>query len=170
MKKGKLQSNRPDVGLANRIIAIFKDDPEVKSEFNIARGGKCSKLILNVNNSKKASAIRKLLLPVYNQETFDISLPLEVEVKDASEMCGDVIIDAFSGNPHFKEYIEIPDPFTGEEFHVCIFKNEVIQFENDNAASLHGFEFRLMQDLCKEVADIPKLIYTTDDGIEDESN
>lgn len=99
-----------------------------------------------MNNSKKASAIRKLLLPIYNQETFNISLPLEVEVNDTSEMCDvrDVIIDAFSGNPHFKEYIKKYDPFTGEDIHICIFKNEVIQFKNDMLVYID-----LNLDLCK---------------------
>lgn len=152
--------NRPDVSLGNRIKAVFDDDPQISVEYVNATSGKCAKIILSVTNSEKASALRKLL-----PEKYDISSPLEVEVKDTSEMSGDVVRAAFEGNPHFKDYVEITNQLTLEIYHVCIFKEEVIKFINNNAVSLNGYEFRLMQDLAGEVMDVPKLMYTTDDGL-----
>lgn len=160
MKKENAKLNRPDVSLANRIKAIFVDDPQINIEFKIATEDTISKLIISVSNSQKASAIRKIL-----PERYNISLPLKVEVKDTSDMDGNIIRAAFEGNPHFKDYVEITDPLTLETYHICIFKEEVIKFQNDNASSLHGYEFRLMEDLTKEILDVPKLLITTDDGI-----
>ena len=126
------------------------------------RNIKYGKIILHVNNQNKACAIRKLLRYRYDE----IGTPLDVEVKDTTGICDATIIDAFSGNPHFSEFINIPNPVNPEDvIHVCIFQKEVIQFHNDNAGSLHGFEFRLMQDLAGEIIDVPALIFTTEDDV-----
>lgn len=152
--------NRPDFCLANRLKAIFNDDPEVDVEYIASSEVVPSKVILKVNNRIKASAIRRIL-----PERYNTGLPLEVEVNDTSNMSGDVIVDAFKGNPHFKDYIELVNQITLQEFHVCIFKEEVIKFPNDNGGSLNGYEFRLMEDLARELIDIPTLSFTTDDGL-----
>lgn len=155
-----LKLNRPDVSMANRIKAVFEDDPQISIEYVNATEDQYAKIILKISNSTKAVAIGKIL-----PEKYDISLPLLVEVVDTSKMDGDVVRAAFSGNPHFKNYVEITNELTKETYHICVFKEEVIKFLNDNAASLNGYEFRLMQDLCEEIAPVPKLIYTTDDGL-----
>lgn len=155
-----MKYNRPDFCLANRLKAIFGDDPEVEVEYIAASEVVPSRVILKVNNRVKASAIRRIL-----PERYDSGLPLEVEVKDCSDMNGNVIVDAFTGNPHFKDYIELINQITLQEFHVCIFKEEVIKFPNDNGGSLNGYEFRLMEDLARELIDIPTLSFTTDDGL-----
>lgn len=160
-----VEANRPDFSLANRIRIIFDQDPQVSADFVNATNDSPAKIILSVSNSNKAAAIRKMLPEKYN-----ISLPLLVEVKDTSEINGNTVKNAFNGNPHFKDFIEILDPLTGTSYPVCIFKEEVIKFKNDNGGSLHGFEFRLMEDLCKEVFEVPKLIFTTDDGLPYEIN
>lgn len=156
----KVELNRPDVSLANRIKAMFEADSEVAMDYIDADDENCAKLILNVTNAEKAAALRKLFPRRYN-----ISLPLEIEINDSIPMSGDVIKAAFKGNPHFKDYCEFTNALTLETYHLCIFKEEVIKFLNDNAGSLHGYEFRLMEDLAKEVFDIPKLLFTTDDGL-----
>ena len=158
----ELKANRPDVTLANRIKAIFEDDPDIKMEYINATEGVHGKVILHVNNQRKAAAIRKLLKPCYDE----ITQPLDVEVKDETGIYDDTVIDAFTGNPHFSEFINIPSGLDPTQFfHVCIFNKEVIQFRNDNGSSLHGYEFRLMEDLAEEVIDAPLLLFTTEDGI-----
>lgn len=62
--------------------------------------------------------------------------------------------------------MNIPNPLDPSTvYHVCVFNKEVIQFKNDNGSSLHGYEFRLMEDLAKEVLDAPLLLFTTEDGV-----
>ena len=152
---------RPDVSLGNRIRSMFQDDPDTVSiTYNQASEDQVAKIIIKVKDMIKAAAIRKIL-----PKRYDISLPLDVEVIDASEMDGLTIEKAFEGNPHFKQYLEIKNPLMSDPFHVCIFNEEVIKFKNDNGGSLHGYEFRLMEDLAREVAPITGLFYTTDDGI-----
>lgn len=152
---------RPDISLANRIKIMFASDTEVSADFEESKAGEPSKLILSVRNEAKAAALRKLLPESYTE----ISPILEIEVKDTSSISGDTVVAAFQGNPHFRDYIEIEDPLSHQTFHVCIFKDEVIKFPNDNGGSLHGYEFRLMQDLAVETMSHPQLIYTTDDGL-----
>ena len=158
-----LEANRPDVSLANRIKAIFEDDPQIKMEYRNATHETLGKVTIHVyGNERKATAIKKLLKPLYDE----IAQPLEVEVVDESGIYEDTVVDAFTGNPHFSEFINIQHPLDPTTvFHVCIFKKEVIQFKNDNGSSLHGYEFRLMEDLCKQIIDDPLLIFTTEDDI-----
>lgn len=160
----ELELNRPDVSFANRIRAMFIDDPEIEMQYYDATDITNGKLTINVNNITKAAALRHVIMPEYEFG----NIILEVEINDTSTYIDANIIEAvFTGNPHFKEYKEIIDP-TGElDFHVCIFNKEVIQFKNDNGGSLHGYEFRLMEDLAREVMPVAQLFYTTDDGIED---
>lgn len=159
----EVSSNRPDVTIANRIKAMFDANPQIKMQYIDATHETLGRVIVHVyNNERKATAIRKLLKPLYDE----ITTPLEVEVVDESGVYKDTIIDAFEGNPHFSEYMDIPTPLDPEQFfHVCVFNKEVIQFKNDNGGSLHGYEFRLMENLAREVMGQPMLYYTTEDGV-----
>ena len=160
--ENELKLNRPDINMANEIKAIFEDDPNVSAEVNTIEDG--SILTFKVNEYKKAAGIRKML-----EEKYEIgNLTLEVKVVDISSMNEDIIHDVFDSNPHFNRFTVIPDPLDPNvEYRLCIFNKEVIQFPNDNAGSLHGYESRLMEDLANEVLDCPTLMYTTDDGIDD---
>ena len=160
-KSSKVGTLRPDISRANRIKSMFEGDSEVSFQFVSKKGKECSKLIMSVDNAQKAAALRKLLPEKYE----DISIPLEVVIKDVSTISSEDVKAAFKGNPHFKDYIEIVDPLSGQKFHVCIFKEEVIKFLNDNGGSLHGYEFRLMEDLAREAMNTFQLIFTTDDGL-----
>lgn len=157
----EVTKNRPDVDLANKIKAMFEGDPYIEMEYIDATEKDEAILKFKVSNSKKAAAIKKILPSRYG-EGFT-SLPLNIVVEDVTNINAETIVDAFKGNPHFKDYIEITDPLTGETYHICIFKKEVLQFKNDNAGSLHGYEFALMEQLAKDWLNVPKLIYTTDD-------
>ena len=159
----EISSNRPDVTLANRIKAIFEDDPQIELEYHNATKASNGKVTLHVCNQRKAAAIKKLLKTCYD----NIATPLDVEVIDESGTCDETVIDAFTGNPHFSEFINIrSDLDPSQIFHVCIFNKEVIQFKNDNGGSLHGYEFRVMEDLAREVInDKPLLFFTTEDGV-----
>ena len=161
-------ANRPDFMLANRLKTVFVDDPDVECEYVIGKHGENSKIIINVRNSRKASAIRKIVPKRYDEEK--TAYPLDVEVNDTSGIDKETTFDAFTGNPHFKDFIDVINPLMQEPFHVCIFNREVIQFKNDNGGSLHGFEFRLMEDLARETLDIPMIFFTTDDGLPYERN
>ena len=154
---------RGDVSTAHRIIAIFGDDPEI--ETNLEYGDEISTLTITVNNSKKAAAISKLLPKKY--EFANIQLIVKVEDSSDTEVTPDVIKDALEGNPHFKELKEVVIPIIEAKAYVCIFNKEVIQFLNDNASSLHGFEFRIAEDIAREVFKGSQIFYTTDDGTED---
>lgn len=161
--------NRPDVDMANKIGAIFKDDPDITISYidAIEKRGKeptPGRLVMKIDNMSKAAAIRHLL-----PEQYDLgSMKLNIDITDTSkDINANIIKAAFNGNPHFKEYRDIVNPFTQYTYHVCIFEKEVIQFENDNGGSLHGFESRIMEDLCREVLNVPLILYTTDDGIID---
>ena len=159
----EIGANRPDVMYANRIKAIFDDDPQVDVVFQMPEGEEHGKCIVTVNNETKAAAIRKLLKPCYES-----ALPLDVEVVDGTDITKVTIENAFMGNPHFQEYRDIPTINPSQFFHVCIFNEEVIKFPNDNGGSLHGYEFRIMEDLAREITvnnELQPILYTTDDGI-----
>ena len=159
----KVNYNRPDVNYANRLKAIFIDDSEIVIDIDAEKESNCY-MTFTVTNPVKAAALRKIIKPEY-----DIgNLKLFVDIKDAeSEVDGTTIINAFTGNPHCNEYRTVVNPITGQEYHLCIFNKEVIQFPNDNGGSLHGYETRVMEDLAREVLEVPTLLYSTDDGIVD---
>ena len=161
-----LKLNRPDFSLANRIRIMFEADPDITADYIDATKEHCAVMIMHVSNSKKAAALRKMIPRKYDE----ICFPLEVVIEDTSDIDSETIEDAFEGNPHFKDYLDIYNPLTQTTFHVCIFKKEVIAFRNDNGGSLHGFEFRLMEDLARECLRVPLLIYTTDDSIPYDKN
>lgn len=157
---GNVELNRPDLSIANRIKAIFEQDSNVIVEYVPGEDDVNSKVVISVNSSAKAASLRKIL-----PETYDVSIPLDVEINDISSINGEDIVTVFGTNRHFKDYVEITNPITQQTFHVCIFKEEVIKFPNGNGGSIHGYEFRLMEDLAKEIFDVPALIFTTDDGL-----
>ena len=162
IKEKDVNMNRPDVTAANRIKAIFDDDPYITTTYVNAENGKPAKLILDVHSIGKAAALKHILPKRYEFG----GMKLDIEVNDTSTNINeDIIKAAFENNPHFHKYETIRNELTGNEYHLCIFKKEVIQFPNDNGGSLHGTESRLMEDLCREMLseNTGNLLYSTDD-------
>lgn len=152
-------ANRPDVSMAYRIRAVFGDDPDISIDIDTSSSS--TTMTMLVNNSKKAYSLKHLLNDEY--EYGGLKLVIDVIDTGEAEINSELIRNAFEGNPHFKEYKDII--IMNETFHVCLFNKEVIQFQNNNGGSLHGFETRVMEDLAREVMPVPKLLYSTDDGI-----
>lgn len=69
---------------------------------------------------------------------------------------------AFSGNPLFKEVIDIEMPFHGKSSYV-VFKKDIITFYDDNLSDYRGNNHYIVADLVKDVVANTKLFICTED-------
>ena len=136
-----------------KIEALFRKDPEVHVKIN----EKEHDVTLYVDNYKKARAIRRLIpcykifgdtilkINVYDGEDYNIS---DIELFD----------EAFSGNPAVELFlgdIGIGDDDDSVEdaadHYYIVFKNEVVQYQNDNPFEWYKAHSTLYQDIAEEV-------------------
>lgn len=153
----KLKLSPPWVTYVNKIYAMFKEDKEIKIVFdNDARQVK-----LYVGNSEKATALA-ILLPyevtignsmlcitiIPNNRAFNN----EKDFRSAQE----IFETAFKDNPVLSFCYTVEGLFSNSITYV-VFKNEVVQFFNDNLNDIYGNISTLYQEIAKELfADAPR--------------
>lgn len=142
-KKVKLAS--PWVGYANKIEAMFKEDPDVKFEYD----DKLKVITLRVNGNDKADALTRLLPG--EQNFGGVTLTLYVIPANEGETTKDLFRRAFSGNPIVSEIVSL-ETLWGE-MNFVVFKPKVVQYYNDNMLDLNGIRTTVYQDLAKELFD-----------------
>lgn len=134
---------------ANYIVAMFKDDADIKVEHDNEVGDDA---IFNVfiycNNKIKLLAIKELL-----PESVAMG---NITVKNLFKYTGKRTVDAdllkvaFAGNPIVSEIVAVETPFqTTVDY--CVFKKEVIQFYNDEMMDINGNYNGLAQDIARSI-------------------
>lgn len=164
LKNVRLKLSPPWVTYANKIKAMFQNDPEITIEY---KSTPFPKVKLFVDNEEKAKAIY-LLLPCC-KEIGNVTLCITVVPPNGCDI--EEIIDyncektsikelfdvAFDRNPVYAYSKEIVGIFSNP-FTYVVFKNKVVQFFNDNLNDIHGLISTLYEDIARE-------LFTHDDCI-----
>lgn len=142
----ELKLSSPWQTYVNELMAMFKDDPEVTIKFDDE-----SKIVkIYAAKSSKASALETLLK---HEVTFG-KVTLKVEVVPPNTDTIDILEafdDAFSGNPAMSYTFPIESPIG--TFRYVVFKNEVVQFFNDQLDDINGNRSTLYQNIAKDIFD-----------------
>lgn len=132
----------------HKLEALFGQDPEIHMEFYNKQN---KKIVISVDNCKKADAIEKLLpSEVYFGNvtvTIMVSAPNN-HLKNRANLF-DI---AFKGNPIFDCTINVGEsfPIAGGTTYV-MFRKKVAQFFNDNLADPNGNSSYLCADIAEDV-------------------
>jgi len=158
MENLKLAS--PWVTYFNKLNALFGKDPEI----HLVMDNDTPEVKLYVDSDKKADALMRLL-PV--SVTFG-NVILKVSVIPANPELGvsraALIKDAFEGNPVYAWDIDLSLPLSTQTIRYVMFKNEVVQFYNDQLDDPNGNLTTLYQDIAKElIGESDGVHFCTDD-------
>ena len=145
----KLKLSAPWVTYVNKVKALFEKDPEI--EITFLNSNWSPRLIIKTDNSNKAAALG-IVFP--NEKIFgNITLFIDIigDIESAAFECDqDIITALFDGNPVFAFSELVHDIFGGSILYV-VFKNEVVQFFNDNLNDIYGNISTLYQNIAKEI-------------------
>ena len=103
----------------------------------------------NVSGEDKSDAIAQLL--PFQKEFGNVTVQINVVPANREEyQTIDLINLAFKGNPNLS-YIETVDGIFSNKINYVVFKNEVVQYFNDNLNDIHGLTSTLYQDIAKDL-------------------
>lgn len=149
-KAGTIQLVSPWVEYYRKIQAMFHEDRDVTVLFDEQE----AKIKIYVSVTDKMVAI-KALLPtekVFGNITLTIDvIPPYNTNKDTPETISDLYLDAFEDNPAIDSIRTIDDPSLSNPLTFVVFKPTVVQYFNDNLASLNGLASCLYEDLASEL-------------------
>lgn len=133
----------PWITYMHELEAMFGKDPDIRIVFNKDE----YEIKLYVTKPGKAAALEQLL----NSEVKFGKVTLKISVVPANDICDvlDVFDEAFTGNPVLVGTIPIVSPLGTHRF--VIFKNEVVQFYNDQLDDPHGNKSTLYQEIAKDI-------------------
>lgn len=147
----------PWITYYREIEALFKEDPEVHVEFDEDN----LNVKLFVDNPVKAEALIQLL----PSELQFGNVTLKITIIPANEhetSISSLYQRAFENNPIFHGIFSVGDLFSNP-LHYVIFKNQVVQYYNDNLNDPHGNTSTLFQDIAKHVFnEEPNVFFCTD--------
>lgn len=138
--------------------ALFKGDPEVRVLYNPEE----PELKLFVDNCAKADVLTRLLptKKQFGNVTLNISVvPANGKIVTPSDENDFNII--FENNEALSYIWTVPAEL-GLNFTYVVFKNEVIQYFNDNLMDPHGLCSTLMQDIAADIFQVPGVYFATD--------
>ncbi len=147
MSENKVGLSSPWVTFGREMEALFGPDPEIKVEFD----NEAPAVKLYVDNEEKADALSKLLP---TEKTFG-NVILNIIIIPANK---NSVIDpkvaafktAFKGNPVLKDVVSI-DAMAYRNITYAIFKNEVVQFFNDDLSDINGNCSTLYQTIARDI-------------------
>jgi len=143
----------PWVTYYRKLEALFGKDPDIRIEYDEGE----IEVKMYVENAAKADAIAQLLP---TEKTFG-SVVLKTTVIPANKPTASraaLIATAFEGNPAYSYGMTI-DGVSSNSFNYVVFKNEVVQFYNDQLNDINGNVSTLYQDIAKEVLGESEGIY-----------
>lgn len=155
-----LKLSTPWVEFYHMVDAFFKYDPEVSILFDNDE----HRLNVYVESAPKAEALQKLLP---TEKAFgNVKLTINVipanGIKLGNTEAEAVIVEAFKNNPALS-YTRSVRPIYGGEFTFIVFKNEVVQFFDDNIGDINGLKSTLYENLAREVFNpMEGVFYNTD--------
>lgn len=151
----RLKFAPPWVTFANKVKAMFRDDPDTTVVYENA----VPKVIVTVNGTNKAAAIAALL-PT-EKKIGNVTLYVEVTTRDGSPL-GEVSVPAekaelfetaFKNNPAFSFTRCVDYAFITNKITYVVFANRVVQFFNDNLNDNFGNISTLYQEIAKDIFD-----------------
>lgn len=156
----KLGLATPWLNYAREINVLFKDDPEVKVEYD--NEGPVVKLY--VNSDEKAEAL-SALFPV-EKEFGNVKLQIEVipaNIPPKTKL--DIFSTAFKGNPAISS-IEKVDAY-GQSLGFIIFEPKVVQYPTDDIGDYFGIESTLYENIARDVfEDTENVFFSTDIAVD----
>ena len=151
----RLKFAPPWVTFANKVKAMFGDDPDITVVYENA----VPKVIVTVNDAQKAAAIAALL-PT-EKKIGNVTLYVDVTTPDGSPL-GEVSVPAekaelfetaFKNNPAFSFTRCVDYAFITNKITYVVFANRVVQFFNDNLNDNFGNISTLHQEIAKDIFD-----------------
>lgn len=134
----------PWVTFYREIQALFAKDPEIDVKYDEDN----TKINIYVSNSRKADALAKLLP---ESRTFgNVTVEVNIIPGNEEENIRDTLRDAFYGNPVLS-YITPARLPGGNIVSFVVFRNEVVQFFNDDMSDLYGNKSTLYQEIAKDL-------------------
>ena len=153
-----MKLSAPWVTYYHELQALFDEDSDVEVVYDEDE----PQVKLFVENQYKADALSKLLP---EEKTFG-NVTLKVTVipsNDEEESDFSLFKRAFEGNPIISDFIEL-ELFNNPVDYV-VFRNEVVQFFNDEMGDPNGLKSTLYQDIAKDVfADKDGIFFCTEQG------
>lgn len=137
----------PWVEFYKKVDFLFKDDPEVRVEYDERMHFGVKELKLYVENEEKAFALSKLL-PA--EKTFgNMKMKITVLPANHEDSLPELFEKAFRGNPALS-YIQNVELFETPVSYI-VFKNRVVQYFADNLGDANGNRSTLYQDIANDV-------------------
>lgn len=139
--------------LHRQISAMFEGDPDVSvGELAEVSGSKKSCIIL-VNKRDKAAAMKAMLQTEVQISGVTVSIavlgPDEDAIEAANGSDAQILTALLTGNPRFVGITTVHRFMAEMEY--CIFKKEVVQFWNDDAASYKDVSTMLAEDIARHI-------------------
>lgn len=141
----KLNLSAPWVIFYKEIEALFKEDPEVKTEFD----EDANTITLYVDNEEKAEALSQLLHAERTFGNVTVALTVVPGNRLRANRLG-IFQAAFKGNPAFA-YAKTVEGTFGLTLSFVVFRKKVVQFFADNLKDVAGNRSTLYQDLAADV-------------------
>lgn len=151
-----MKLSSPWVNYCHEVEALFAEDSEIKVVYDDEN----VELKLYVDNVRKADALAQLMPEekVFGNVTMKISV-----IPANRDSISDIFYEAFSGNPVLSFVWEADTPMGKMDY--VVFKNQVVQYFNDDISDVHGNRSTLFQDIAKDVfKDDMKVFFCTDAG------
>lgn len=145
MMMDRLKLSAPWETLRHEMEQLFGSDPDIKIAFD----EQSYELKLYVDGERKAAALTKLLA---KEKTYgNVTVKIEViPANTTDETIAELYKDAFDGNEVVDEVLTVKLPGGGAANYV-IFKNEVVQFFNDDISDPQGLESTLYENIADDV-------------------
>lgn len=145
MNEGKMKISSPWVSYVHKLRALFGKDPDIEIFFDDAD----NVVTLHVKSDAKAKALERILKPFV---TFGKNvLKITVVSDNAEENRKELFIEAFRDNPLFSGVTKITPEGSSYAFTYVMFKNQTVQYWDDNFGDPHGNVTTLAQDLMWSV-------------------
>lgn len=151
----ELKLSTPWVTFYFEIEALFKNDPDVIVELD----EEDLAIKLYVDGVEKAEALAKLLPDSRNFG--NITVPIAVIPANKEQTKLDLFVKAFEGNPALS-YVVKGSPDKPFSFDYVVFRNEVVQFFNDDLSDVNGNESTLFEDIARDVFEDAEVYFCTD--------
>ena len=150
MSNLKLKLSPPWITYVNEVNALFGEDPDI----NITYDNSKMKLALYVKGAEKAAAISQLMPLEKNFGNISLKIFVIPENGGKLHLIKDkerIFIYAFENNPVLSFVLTTPSDIWDFNSIYVIFKNEVVQFFNDNLKDIRGNMSTLYQDIAEDV-------------------
>lgn len=141
----KLKLSAPWETFYSEVKELFSGDPKVK----VAYDAEAQEMKLYVDGERKAAALTELL----PAEKHFGNVVVKIEVIPANkddEHIYNLYKDAFDGNEVVDDVVRLRTPDGGSANYI-MFRNEVVQFFNDDISDPRGMESTLYENIAREV-------------------